>query len=141
MCIFMSGTVTFVRKNDCSAACGRRWMQGGSHPLLYACIRDGAAIASLEVLLIRRLDRSPAGILAFSTTLRHLVLPDLTLRGARELTSVVAALTLLQASASWLLPLPNLRHSLLGRMKTNFRSELFRIMPSCLMQHSMIYAV
>ena len=76
-----------------------------------ACIRDDVAIAPLEVLRLKQLDHNPACILAFSGTLRHLVLPRMTLRGARELPAVVAALTLLQVPAG---RSPSLRHSLLA---------------------------
>lgn len=81
--------------------CGRRWMQGGSQALLQACIRDDAAIAPLEVLRIPQLSHSPACISVFYGTLRHLVLPDLSLQVTQGLPAVVAALTRLQVGASW----------------------------------------
>ena len=74
-------------------------MQAAPQPLLHACIRDYAATAPLEVLRIQRLDHQPACIFMFSGTLRHLVLPEVTQGGARELPAVVAALTLLQVPA------------------------------------------
>lgn len=87
-------------------------MQGFSQPLLHACIRDDAAIAPLEVLRIQQLHRSAACIMAFSGTLRHLVLPDLALPGTCwELPAVVATLKQLQVSAGRSL---FLQHSLLG---------------------------
>ncbi len=92
--------------------CERRWMQGGPQPLLHACIRDDVAIAPLEVLRIKQLDHSSVCILAFSGTLKHLVLPGLTLRAAGELPAVVAALTLLQVPPGCS---PFLRQNLLRR--------------------------
>lgn len=79
--------------------CGRQLTQGAQQPLLHACIRDDVAIAPLEVLRIPRLNQSQACVAAFAGTLRHLVVPELTLRGARKLPAVVAALTLLQVPA------------------------------------------
>lgn len=96
--------------------CGRRWVQVGSQPLLYACIRDDAVIAPLEVLRIERLNHSPACILAFPGTLRHLVLPALSPWSAQELPVVVAALTQLQVPAVCSL---FLRHCLLGRANSD----------------------
>ncbi len=84
-------------------------MQGGAQALLQACTRDDVAIAPLEVLRIEHLNHRSACIVAFSGTLKHLVLPHLTIRGAQELLAVVAALMLLQpASRS-----PFLQYSLL----------------------------
>ena len=91
----------------------RLWMQGGPQSLLHGCIRDGTAIAPLEVLRIKRLRYSPASTSAFAGTLRHLVLHEMRRPGAPELPAVVAALTLLQVPAG---PYPSLWHPLLERV-------------------------
>ena len=115
----ISGNAQIVRENEC--CCVRQWMQAAPQPLLHACIREDAATAPLEVLRIKRLNHRPACILMFSGTLRHLVLPEVTRRGARELPAVVAALMLLQVPADPPPPPPpappslSAGHFLLGR--------------------------
>ena len=79
-------------------------MQVVCQTLLSACIAGigGRSIAPLGVLRIQRLQQSLGAIAAFSGTLKHLILPELTGSAVLKLPAVVAALTGLQARSACL---------------------------------------